>query len=95
MNKAEEKRLAELAKEAADLRKVIDNAAAMMRSWAHRRKTITGEVYLSLNDRRSPYWNAGVHLPAEQVQKELVPILQKIRTAAQQKLRELKAEIAE
>lgn len=81
MNKNEEAKLAEVARTAKNLRESADKAATMMRSWS-RHKNKTGEIYLSLSDRRDHHWHTGVHLPAEVVQRELVPILKRIRDEA-------------
>lgn len=92
MNKAEEVRLADVARTAKDLRECIDHADSMMRSWS-RHKAESGDIYLSMSDRRVSTWHAGVHLPAEVVQAVLVPVLKSIRDEAAKKLRELSPEI--
>jgi hypothetical protein len=95
MNKAEEQRLATLAKTAFNLRETIDKADAMMRSWSRHRKepgrSESGEIYLSLSDRRVSTWHTGVNLPAEVVQAELVPVLKRIRDTAATQLLALSA----
>ena len=85
MNKTEETKLAEVAREAKNLRESADKAKSMLAAWS-RHKGKTGEIYLSLSDRRDHHWHTGVHLPAEVVQRELVPILKRIRDEALAKL---------
>lgn len=92
MNKAEENRLSELARTAMNLRKCIDAADSMMRSWA-KHKSRAGEIYVSLSDRRTSQWHTGVHLPADVVQADLVPVLKRIRDEAAKQLRELPTRI--
>ena len=92
MNKAEENRLSDLARTAKDLRACIDAADSMMRSWA-KHKPEAGEIYLSMSDRRVSRWHTGVHLPAEVVQADLVPVLKHIRDEAAKQLRDLAPEI--
>lgn len=81
MTKNEEIKLAEVARTAKNLRESADKAATMIRAWS-RHKGKAGEIYLSLSDRRDHHWHTGVHLPAEAVQRELVPILKRIRDEA-------------
>jgi len=92
MNKREEARLAATAKEAQALRKTIDNADSMIRSWARHKCSIgsqPGTVYLSLSDRRHSSWHCGVELPAAVVERDLITILKRIRSEATAQLAEL------
>jgi hypothetical protein len=81
MTKNEEARLAAVARTAKNLRESADNAKSMLAAWS-RHKSKAGEIYLSLSDRRDHRWHTGVHLPVEAVQRELVPILKRIRDEA-------------
>ncbi len=92
MNQAEEKRLADLARTAKNLRDCIGAADSMLRSWA-RHKPEARELYLSLSDRHYGRWNTGVGLPAEVVEADLVPVLKLIRNRCAEELRALSAEI--
>lgn len=89
MNKAEERQLEELARTAKALRKTIDSADSMLRSWARHRKE-AGTISLYLTDRRVSRWRCNVNLPAEIVQTDLVPILKRIRSEATERLRALR-----
>jgi len=88
MTKNEEARLAGVARTAKDLRESADKAASMLRAWS-RHKGKAGEIYLSLSDRRDHHWHVGVHLPALAVQRDLVPILKRIRDEALDQLAKL------
>jgi hypothetical protein len=81
MTKNEEARLAEVARTVKNLCESADKATTMLRTW-RRHKGKAGEIYLSLSDRRDHHWHTGVHLPAEAVQRELVPIPKCIRDEA-------------
>lgn len=92
MNRTEENRLADLAKTARRLRECIDAADSMLRSWA-KHKSEARDVYVSMSDRLSPRWNAGMHFPAEVVTDNLIPVLRAIRDRCVAELRALPAEI--
>ena len=92
MNKAEEARLANVARTAANLRECVNAADSMMRSWA-KHKTEAGEIYISLSDRRSSRWHTGANLPADVVQTFLLPVLKRIRDESAKQLRELDPKI--
>jgi len=101
VNKAEESRLADLARRAHDLRECISAAESMLRAWKRHKpererwvKSETrNEIYVSLADRRTSRWHTGVHMPADVVERELLPVLKDIRDKCIEELRELPAEI--
>lgn len=98
MTRNQEKKLAALAREAAELRRIINAAEAMLRSWRHRKKTpVEGpdNISLYLSDGRVGRWHASVDLPAAQVERGLMSVLCEIRTAASEKLQALKADLGE
>lgn len=101
MNKAEEDRLAALARKAHDLRECIRSADNMLRSWerhkAERERWVksetSNEIYISLSDRRVSSWHTGINILADAVEHDLVPILKLIRKRCAEELRDLPAEI--
>lgn len=100
MTRNQEKKLAALAREAAELRRTINAAESMLRSWAHRQKTQSetpdGDVIsVYLSDRRVGRWHASVDLPAAQVERQFMPILREIKKASSAKLQALKVELGE
>jgi len=88
MNEAEERRLATAAWKAKSLRACIDGANAILDSWK-RRKDDAGDVHIYMCDGRATAWYVGVDLPAEFVQVDFVPILERMRNQAVSDLRSL------
>lgn len=83
MTKDQETKLAARAREAAALRKTADEADSMLRSWTRRKASgPTAKVRLSLGDDGASRWWVHIALDAAGVDRELVPILRRIRDQA-------------
>jgi len=82
MTPSQEKALMAQAQRAADLRKTADHADAMLRSWARRRKDHVGTVRVGLSDQSPGHWWVHVDLTSVDVEKELLPIMRRVRDRA-------------
>lgn len=99
MTNDQENRLIEMATRVERLRKTVNKTDSMIRSWARRKSerkafgTTINEISLWLSDRGNHKWSVGIDLPSEMIDKELIPILKRVRDRARSELRSMEASI--